>query len=86
MGDLIYRNQYELIKVDYKPNRYYLLNTTEQHAVMNYGTERYIMSIDPPDRYIDPSWNAESPELYRVTEESKKMFFRVVDEFKNQQL
>jgi hypothetical protein len=85
MGDLIYRNQYELIKVDYKPNRYYLLNTTEQHAVMNYGTDRYLLSISPPDRYLDPSWNAKSPELYTVTKESKKIFFRVVDEFKNQQ-
>ena len=85
MGDLIHRNQYELINVNYKPNRYYLLNTTKHHAVMNYGTDRYLLTLSPPEKYIDPTWDPESG-IYTITEDSKKVFSTVVSEFKKQNL
>jgi hypothetical protein len=72
MGNLLFKSQYELIKVDYKPNRYYLLNTSRQHAVMNYGTDRYILSLSPPDKYVNINY--------------MKSFSLIVDEFKKQKV
>lgn len=86
MGNLIYRNQYELITVNYKPNRYYLLNTTEKHAVFNYGTDRYVLTFQPPPKYYDPAWDPEAPHNYVLTDDARKIFSKLVDEFKQQKL
>ena len=85
MGNMIFRNQYELIKLNYKPGRYYLLNTARQHAVMNYGIDRYVMSLSPPERYLDPEYNHTAGNT-PVGKNYIKAFFVIVDEFIKQNL
>ena len=89
MGNMIFRNQYKLLKVDYKPDRYYLLNTSRQHAVMNYGIDRYVMSLSPPERYLDPGYElglSQTVGNSPMGENYIKAFFVIVNEFKKQNL
>jgi hypothetical protein len=86
LGDFIYKNQYKLITVNYKPNRYYLLNTTEKHAVLNYGTDRYTLTFSPPEKYCDPTWDPNLSDQYVTTLEAKKIYPMVVRNFKQQKL
>ena len=46
---------YDMQKLDYQPNRVYLLNVTQLHSVINFSTERHLLSIGvpPPTRFDD---------------------------------
>lgn len=46
---------HDLQKLDYQPNRVYLLNVSQLHSVINFSTERHLLSIGvpPPTRFDD---------------------------------
>lgn len=89
LGDKIHENQFEVLRLNYEPDTLYLLNTTKHHAVLNFDQERYLLSICPPARYIkdwDPVVGRPINSKFHVTEDSKKVFGQIVEEFKMQNL
>jgi len=90
LGKKIHTNQFELLRMNYKPNKYYLLNTSRSHAIMNFGEERYVFSLCPPLKYIESfdikTGNQEGMDKNVISDFRKTVFDSVIIDLKNANL
>jgi hypothetical protein len=69
LGPELYRNQNQILEVDYSPGRATLMNTCRFHAVLNLSGPRFLLSWSPPLEWVQHLWQdhtAQAPLSLRI--------------------
>jgi hypothetical protein len=100
-GKEVRRLQEQILDLNYERNAFYLFNGLEQHAVFNFESDRFLLTITPPDSYMakqyDPSKGSYKDaagnftvksfgELDTMLAEQKTIYFKFREEFKKLKL
>ena len=97
-GKEIRRLQEEILDLKYERHAYYLFNGMEPHAIFNFESDRFLLTITPPDSHMAKQYNPSNGtykdaagnltlksmgEYDAVIADQKAVYFKFKQEFKD---
>jgi len=100
-GKEVRRLQEQILDLNYQRNAFYLFNGMEPHAVFNFESDRFLLTITPPDSYMSKQYDPKKGsykdssgnftlksfgELDAMLDEQRTIYFKFKEEFITLQL